>query len=168
MAKKILTILKEGVAQGRVAFGSNQTYFLLYCLSQRGDLSPSEVEMRGLLLRRVVEGLSSTKLRDLVRVAVSLNRMEFQDLSAEEYLHVKLITQRILENIQDLEEDTILEFVRGESNSNFGGFFRIYEEINAHIFASISKKGKSNVDSDSLFLMLTNIAKKIPLDRNTE
>lgn len=61
-----------------------------------------------------------------------------------------------------------MEFIRGEHNSKYGGFYRIYEQINNNIFASISKKGKTDVDPDLLFVMLTNIANKIPLDRNTE
>lgn len=61
-----------------------------------------------------------------------------------------------------------MEFIRGEFVSKYGGFFRIYEEINKNLFASISKKGKSEIDADSIFVMLTNIGSKIPLDRNTE
>lgn len=82
VANKIVTLLKEGVAQGRVAFGNSQAFFLLHCLAQRGELAPVEAEIRGLMLRRMAEGLSSIKLRDLVRVAVSLNRMDFLDLTS--------------------------------------------------------------------------------------
>jgi hypothetical protein len=168
VAGKIARLLEEGVAQGRIPFTNSQAFFLLHCLSQRAELSPPETNIRSQLLRRVVEQLSSIKLHELVRVAVSLNRMEFFDLTGEEFSQVRMISQRIAEGVTALDENSLYEFIRGEFNSKFNGFFRIYEEINNNLFAEISEKGDIEIDPEAFFRMLGHLADKIPLERLPE
>jgi hypothetical protein len=116
----------------------------------------------------VTEQLSSISLNELVRVAVSLNRMEFLDFSGEEFSQVRMITNRIFESVNDLEENSIYELIRGDNNSKYTGFYRIYEEINRNLFAEIAPNGKADIESDAIFRMLAYLADKLPLERLPE
>ena len=81
---------------------------------------------------------------------------------------MRLITNRIFESVNDLEESSIYDLIKGENNSKFVGFYKIFEEINRNLFAEITPNGKTEIDSEAIFRMLALLADKMPLDKITE
>jgi len=81
---------------------------------------------------------------------------------------VRLITNRIFESVNDLEESSIYDLIKGENNSKFVGFYKIFEEINRNLFAEITPNGKTEIDSEAIFRMLALLADKIPLEKIPE
>jgi hypothetical protein len=163
VADKISTILDEGLLQDKVALVPTQISFLLYCLSIRSDLTFGEVKIRSILLKKIQQQFSVFKLHELIKFAVSLNKMHFFDIGWEDHNIVKQITDNIYENITELEEKNIYELIKGEYNSKFVGFLRIYEEINKNIFDEIDAKGQTELNPDSIFKALGFLADKISL-----
>lgn len=60
--------------------------------------------------------------------------MNFYDLENDQFSIVKQLTDKIFDNISELEEKNIYELIRGDFNSKFYGFYRIIEEINKNLF----------------------------------
>ena len=81
---------------------------------------------------------------------------------------MRLITNRIFESVNDLEESSIYDLIKGENNSKFVGFYKIFEEINRNLFAEITPNGKTEIDSEAIFRMLALLADKIPLEKIPE
>jgi hypothetical protein len=93
--------------------------------------------------------------------------MEFFDMNGEEFALVRLITQKLAENITDLEEDSIYEIIRGDFNSKFNGFYRIYEEIHNNVYAEINENGETDLDPEAIFKIFGHLSDKIPLERTS-
>ena len=78
------------------------------------------------MLTAVVEKLDSLRVGEVVGITVSLNKMENYEMGGEMQRMVRTVAERFRENIQQLEEKSIKDFLRGEHHSKIPTFRKIY------------------------------------------
>lgn len=103
ITEKILRVLDNDSSIGKFSVNGGQISFLLYTLSIRPDLSFTEIKIRTVLLKQIQKQFESFKLYEIVRIASSLNKMSFYDLEGDEFSIVKQLTDKIFDNITELE-----------------------------------------------------------------
>jgi hypothetical protein len=168
VADRLLKLIEAGSEQGRTGLSDTQISFLMWALSLRAELGNVECRIRSVVLREVGKQLGSIKVQDLVRVAVSLNRMDLFDLEPSEFSLLRQMTDRIFGSITELDERTIYELIRADNTGKLPGYFRIYEEINRNIYAEIDENGESELGHEAIFKVLTHLSDKLPLNRLSE
>lgn len=103
IAERLFKLLEAATEQGRIGLSDSQISFLLWGLSIRPELGLIESRIRSHILREIGNHLSSFKLKDLVKIAVNINKTDLFDLQNNEFQVLKQITDRIMSNVTDLD-----------------------------------------------------------------
>lgn len=165
VSEKILRLLEEGSKDQRLVLGDNQCAFLLHVLSLKGDFSRTEINLRSQILERVVAQLSTFKLEDLVKIAISLNKMEIIDFKNSDLGRLKLILNKVFDNITDLDEKSVFELIRGDHVCKYPGYARIYEEILSNIFGEIQDNGETRIGEEVVLKVFAYLSAKVDISR---
>lgn len=106
------------------------------------------------------------QIKDIVTACVDLNKMDILDMDAEEYNNIKIIGEKIIDSLHELEERSIYDFLKGDNISKHHIFTKIYDELLKSIFAEINENGETRMEPESILKMLSLLSNKVSFYRN--
>jgi hypothetical protein len=134
-------------------FTINQLNFILHLFSKI-NLNLSEIRIRKYVIDCVVSKLPSMKSSEIMSAVIDLKKMDLSNFDQEDILNIKLIGERILEGIDQVEERSIYDFLRAEPRNHHSVFRKINDELTRLIFMEIEENGQTEMERDAVFYML--------------
>jgi hypothetical protein len=102
------------------------------------------------------------KSSEIMSALIDLKKMDLFNFDQEDILNIKLIGERILEGIDQLEERSIYNFLRAEPRNHHSVIRKINNEFTRHIFAEIEENGQTELKQDAVLYMLMLLSEHLP------